>query len=161
MYYLQSAIVPLFVIGVAIALVLLDIRSWRSAKAAQLTGPDRDFRWRRFRRRMQSSAMLALAGILMLVGELIVPNDYPTLYISVWAAVFLLILWIVLLALADAVSSLQRNHRLKQDLIVDRAMLQAKIYKQRQHEAPSDEAENPTAKKADGRSDDQLPFSET
>lgn len=60
---------------------------------------------RQYRRRMTTSSMVALLGVLIAVGDLLPWNRMPLLFPFYWGAVLLLALWVVLLALGDLASS--------------------------------------------------------
>ncbi len=124
---LQILIVPLSVLAVAAVLLGLEVRSWRAARRAPLTPEEHDYRRRRFRRRIQADGMLAIVAVLMLAGSLVEPVHYPSTYVGIWASVFLLVLWLVLLALADAAVSLHRGHQAQQDLLAEKARLEAEL----------------------------------
>jgi hypothetical protein len=76
---------------------------------------------------MQANGMLAVAGALMLVGSLLEPRQYPSTYVGIWVAVFILVLWLILLALADALVSLHRGQRARHAQLAEQAKLEAEL----------------------------------
>jgi hypothetical protein len=87
-----------------------------------------DYRRRQFRRRMQTSAMLGLVGIGMLVGGLLIAwPARPWLIFTVWGGVMVLVVWLGLLAVAEIVATRYYFGRLKQDYLVEQARLQAEL----------------------------------
>jgi hypothetical protein len=124
---LHALLVPLCVLAVAAVLLGLELRSWLAARRANLAGEEYGYRRRRFRRRMQADGMLAVVAILMGVGSLLDPARYPSTYVGIWVGVFVLVLWLILLALADAAVSLHRGQQAKQELLAERARLEAEI----------------------------------
>lgn len=66
---------------------------------------------RRFRRRMQSSALLLLIGVAFPLSEVVIPWDQmepkTRAYgmVCFWGAVFLMVAWMVFLALGDMLST--------------------------------------------------------
>ena len=69
---------------------------------AELDAREQNFRRRQYRRRLQTSAMLGVLGGAILVGQLLIawPASESVLVLY-WTGVFLLVLWLALLALAD------------------------------------------------------------
>jgi hypothetical protein len=86
------------------SLVLLawHVKSWREADHGGLAERDYQFHRRQYRRRTQSSGMLGIIGLLIL-GHLWVPDN--TLLAVYWAGVLGLVVWTVLLAVADLAAS--------------------------------------------------------
>ncbi len=124
---LRILIVPLCVLAVAAVLLGWELRSWRRAQRDALPPEERDHRRRRFRHRMQANAMLAVVAALMFTGLSIEPGEHRWTYIGIWAAVVLLVLWLILMALADALVSLHRGRRARQELLIEQAKLEAEV----------------------------------
>jgi hypothetical protein len=124
---LQALLVPLCVLAVAAVLLGLELRSWHAARRSEFTSEERDYRRRRFRRRVQADGMLAVVAILMGVGSLLDPARHPSTYVGIWVGVFVLVLWLILLALADAAVSLHRGQQAKQELLAEKARLEADL----------------------------------
>ncbi len=104
-------------VGVGAALFatgLLFIRwhvlEWREEKndpALDLT--DRKHFYARYRRRMQTSGILVVLGILIPLGDwLIDRNKNPLPATIVWIVVLVLTMWVILMALGDMLST--RTH---------------------------------------------------
>jgi hypothetical protein len=138
-------VLPGAVILLAVALLVSHWRTWRSTTSQAASEAERNYQRRRFRRRMQTSAMLALAGVALVIGQLIPPRAHPSLFVFFWTGVVLLLFWVVLLALADAAAT--RNHvgRLLRERSAERSRLEAELLRlkrQRQdgsaHEPPGD-----------------------
>jgi uncharacterized membrane protein len=87
-----------------------------------------DFRRRQLRRRSQTSAMLGLVGIGMLIGRLLIVWRAPPLVVVVfWLGVMALVVWLALLAVADIVSTRLYFSRLRQNYMVEQARLRAQL----------------------------------
>jgi len=71
--------------------------------------------------------MLCLAGVAMYLGQLIRANQQPTLYVFFWCGVALLVLWVIVLALADIFATRMHIARLKRQRIVEEAKLRAEL----------------------------------
>jgi hypothetical protein len=123
----QALIVPIAVLTVAAVLLVWEVRSWRAARGGQLPPDERDYRRRRFRRRVQADGMLAVVAVLMLAGSLVEPTGYPSTYVGIWVGVFVLVVWLILLALADAAVSLHHGQKARQELLAEQAKLEAEL----------------------------------
>lgn len=86
------------------SLVLLawHVKSWREADHGGLAERDYQFHRRQYRRRMQSSGMLGIIGLLILGHLWVADNAMLAVY---WAGVLGLVVWTVLLAVADLAAS--------------------------------------------------------
>jgi uncharacterized membrane protein len=86
------------------SLVLLawHVKSWREADHGGLAERDYQFHRRQYRRRMQSSGMLGIIGLLILGHLWVRDNAMLAVY---WAGVLGLVVWTVLLAIADLAAS--------------------------------------------------------
>lgn len=74
---------------------------------------DLDFARRQFRRRVQTSALICFIGILIIIGDLVIPwgrdgkgnRVAATFWFAVyWSGVLLLTFWVILLAIGDFLS---------------------------------------------------------
>jgi hypothetical protein len=125
---LSSSLVCLVLLLAAAALMVMHLRTWRKAQEGELDPVEFDFRRRQFRRRMQTSAMLALTAAVVFAGVLLTPWVgalwFGLLFVGI---VVLLLVWILLLALADAVATKYHFGRLRRDVVIEQAKLQAKL----------------------------------
>ena len=122
---------PALVTALAVTMLLVHRRSWRALQSRPLDARERDYHRRRFRRRVQASALLALVGPALFVGYHIPPRELPWLFVGYWTGVTLVTVWIGLLALGDAVASGRHFSLLRRQRIVTRAQLQAEITRAR------------------------------
>lgn len=141
MKLLQIILLPAVLVVISTLLVVWHVRSWRAVRDAEADEADRDFHWRRFRRRMQTSIMVGLVGVAVLCGQLLDFRRHPSMYVFYWTAVVLVLLWIILLALADMVSSRRYLQRWNVERLVALAKLRAdaerarsELVRQRQRE---------------------------
>ena len=120
-------IVAILLIVASTALVVWHLTVWREAQGAGLEIEELDFRRRQFRRRMQTSIMLGLIGLALPIGNLISPRQTPSLFVFYWWGVGLLVAWLGLLALGDAISTrqhlLQMQRRFQRELDLTRQEL--------------------------------------
>ena len=126
-------------------------RAWRALqqRRGQMEPSEYDFRRRQLRRRWQTSAMLGLVGIGMLIGGLlIVRRAAPQLVVVFWLGVMLLVVWIALLAAADIVSTRLYFSRLRRDYVVEQARLQAQL-RRMERTRGNGQADDPEAEKSE------------
>lgn len=90
------------IVGVAVALLVRHGRVWQRARAANLSAGDLKFAFAQYRRRMQTSAMLAVVGGMIGGGPWVIAPLAVLLY---WLGVIVLVVWIVLLAGADMLAT--------------------------------------------------------
>ena len=85
---------------VALSLLLLATHwnSWRKADHGGLSDRDQEFHRRQFRRRIQSSGMLGLIGLLML-GSLWLEETWAQAML--WVGLCFALLWVIGMALLD------------------------------------------------------------
>ncbi|MCS7306591.1 MAG: hypothetical protein NZ602_15975 [Thermoguttaceae bacterium] len=119
-------LIPIFFFAVACVLLWTHSRTWQASR--DLPDPEeRDYRHRQYRRRMQTSGLLAGAAVALLVGQWI-PETVPrTFRIIFWGGVVLVVFWVILLALADIVAIYHYYGRLRTSYLVERAKLQAQL----------------------------------
>jgi UDP-N-acetylmuramyl pentapeptide phosphotransferase/UDP-N-acetylglucosamine-1-phosphate transferase len=136
--------------GALIALLLLiasvvAIRWHRRTWVYQRQRPDlpeehRAFHHRQYRRRMQLSSMLGVAGLAVFVGTVLLsPKGTPRLFILWWCGTLLLLLWIALLALADLLAIRNFTRRDFQHIADQQHVLRARLRalrKQQEHRKP-------------------------
>jgi hypothetical protein len=124
----SSALVSSLLVACAAGLMVWHVGAWRAAGRGQWDAAEHDYRRRQFRRRMQTSAMLGVAGAAIFVGQLLVPWAGSALFtVLFWGGTVLLLLWIALLAVADIVATKYHFGRLRHDNLVEQARLQAEI----------------------------------
>ncbi len=122
--------ISLFLFLSAAGLTGSHVRTWRSVRQRELEPIELDYRWRQFRRRMQSSAMLGLLAVAIFVGQWVnSPPLAPVAVILFWMGALFLVIWLALLAVADIVSTKHHFSRLRRDCLVERAKLQAELHR--------------------------------
>ena len=86
-----------------------------------------EFADRRYRRRMQVSAMLGIVALAMFASRWIDPwrRDAPWIYMAYWLVIVILVLWVTLLAMADYVATRHFLAKSHQDQIIEDARLRA------------------------------------
>jgi hypothetical protein len=130
---LVSYAIAIVLVATSIALVLRHIRVWRRLQDEKLDEREHNFRRRQFRRRMKTSIMIGVLGVAIAVGQLLFQVLQPTkLQGFYWIGVLLLLLWIMLLAVADAVATSAYYSRERSDFAVQHAKLQVELRKARE-----------------------------
>ena len=120
----------LFLLICAAGLMASHVRTWRrfQQRREQLNPREFDYRRRQFRRRMQSTAMLAILAVALLAGHWITAQHVRPLVFSVyWGSVLLVVLWVGLLAVVDMIATKHYFARLRQDCVIEEAKLQAEL----------------------------------
>ena len=115
-----------FVLLAAAGLIVWHVRTWREARSLELPPKARDYHRRQFRRRIQCSAMLAVLAVMLFVGQWVkLPLLPPLLVVCYWGIALLLVVWLALLAVADIIATKYYFGRLRSDVIVEQAKLEA------------------------------------
>ena len=134
----------LSLVAVSVILVISHLRAWRVVDHGGLAESEREFQARRFRRRLQTSAMLGVIGLLLL-GELwlekIFQSELPRLLY--WSGVGLLLLWLLLLAASDWLASRQHYRGQLDRLQIDRDALRGELERLRREHRERQDKENP------------------
>ncbi len=97
---LASLAFSVAVLAGAAALMGWHVRQWRSAQARVLEKAELDYRRSQFRRRMQTTALFGLATASLPFGLPLI-RAWPQAGAIYWAVVVLLLLWAIVLGLAD------------------------------------------------------------
>jgi hypothetical protein len=130
---LSSIVVALILVGTSVALIARHVRVWKQLREEELDERELNFRRRQFRRRVQTSAMIGLLGVAIVVGQVLLDVvKSPKLQVYYWIGVLALLLWIVLLAVADMVATSAYYSRERSDLAVGHAKLQVELRKARE-----------------------------
>jgi hypothetical protein len=108
--------IPALIVG-TLLLIFGGSFIWRHIRTRQdqlrdesLVETDHEYLGRQFRRRLQASSLVCLIGILILVGDLVIPwgrggrgdKVAAAFWFAIyWGGIILLALWVMLLALGD------------------------------------------------------------
>jgi len=120
----SSALISSLLLLCAVGLMAMHVRTWRLARAGKPDAEELDYRYRQFRRRMQSSALLGLMAVAIFAGQWI-PVAEVLLTCLFWGGVLLGLCWVGLLALADIWATKHYFGRLRQTYIIEQAKLHA------------------------------------
>lgn len=125
--WLTLVLFPGAVIALGVGLLVSHWRAWRRMRGQLAAGDEQLHFRRRFLRRLQTSALLTLAGVGLIVGQLIPPRVWPSLFVCFWCAVALLLMWIALLAMADAAATRAYIGRLQRKRNAERSELEQEL----------------------------------
>jgi len=120
------------------ALVMLysHVRSWRNFRQLENADPKEwDYRHRQYRRRMQTSALLALVAVALVVGQVLTWwLKLPWFTASYWLVVILLVCWMGLLGIADILATKHYYGQLRHHCLVEQAKLRAELNRTKSRE---------------------------
>lgn len=131
----STAAFSAFLLLSAGGLCLWHARTWRHFDRSLPEGEDRDFRYRQFRRRMQTSGMLGVLGLVILVGRLLIDWIVPPIWITLWwIGVLVVLAWLTLLALVDIWATRHHFSRLRHHYLLEEVKLRAELERLRRRE---------------------------
>ncbi len=123
-----TSLVSFLLLACAVALMVAHVRTWRHAVGTASTREELQYRRRQFRRRMQTSAMLALLALALAIGEWLTRAVESRWFaIIYWLATLLVVGWVALLALADVLSTKFHYDRVRHGYALERAKLEAEL----------------------------------
>jgi hypothetical protein len=93
-----SFIAAAVLLAVSAMLIARHLATWRRVAATSRDADERDFAWRQFRRRVQTSGLLGTVGLAIILGEVF---PWPAAKLVCWGAALIFTVWMMLLAGAD------------------------------------------------------------
>lgn len=105
------------------------VRSWqRTQRDLELDGRGRQHYRTQFRRRMQTSAMIVLIGLLIPLGDALIPwRKAPTLFFFYWGGILLMAIWVMVQALGDMFSTREYSRGNMEELRRQQAELEREL----------------------------------
>ena len=106
--WIPALVVGAILLVIGFGMMFFHYRSWqRQQEDDSLDEFDREHYLKRFRRRMQTSGLLALMGILIPFGDAPFFWNQRDQFLSsiFWLIVLVMLMWIILLAVGDLTSS--------------------------------------------------------
>ena len=125
----SSIFVAALLAAVAIGTLVWQIAAWKVQKNSDLSVRETDFYRKRHRRRTQISALLGIVALGIVIGVFL---RNPLVVGFWWCGVLLVLLWIMLLAMLDAMNSQAFFSRLRTSHLAEQAALQREILKHKQ-----------------------------
>lgn len=129
----QDTLPALVVGGVLILLGVFfmwtHVRSWRRTQhEPELQARDEQHYRVQFRRRMQTSGMIVLIGILIPLGDALIPwRKAPTLFFFYWGGILVMAVWVMLQALGDMFSTREYSRGSMEQLRQQQAELEREL----------------------------------
>lgn len=134
-------VIATLIVPASVAMIVWNRREWRHWQQAGLDAADLEYRHRQFLRRIQTSIMLGLLGLMMGTGQLLTEwAESPRFTVLFWTITLLLLVWIILLALVDIWATRRHFGRIQQEIFVQRLALEAA---QRRASAEADDSAAP------------------
>ena len=105
--WLPMTLAGAFLVVLGLLMIRSHLRTWRRHRDdSSLTDRELQYYFSQYRRRMQTSAIIALLGVLLFVGDVVLPRvlpqaDFAGVFGIFWIMVLCLTLWIVFLAWGD------------------------------------------------------------
>ncbi len=136
-----SYLFPLFLFGAAMALLASHRRAWMKVQQEWPGAEELDFRRRQYRRRMQTTGMLAVTAFAVSFGEHLPKlTDSQLAIVFYWMAVLGLVAWTILLAMVDIWATRAHYGRIARRCLDDQTVLLAKMaHKMREINKPDDD----------------------
>ena len=126
---MRLAAIPfsVFLLALAISLLVLHLRAWNKARRDDLEPAERRHAHRQFRRRIQASAMLGVVAVAIPLGTWIPHRQWPSAFVFFWFAVAMLVVWVLALALVDALATSRQMLRTSRRNTADEVSLRAEL----------------------------------
>lgn len=131
------------VVATAVGLAVHQWQTWRRSRDELADHTEAALHsWRTFRRRLQVSMLLAAIGVMLPIGVWQpLFQKRLLLFLGYWLAVFLLICWVVLLALGDMLATAVHARMIDVELNRERRRLEDEIERyRREHDGDSTNA---------------------
>jgi len=105
-HWTPSFLVCIALVALGVFMIRGHLRGWASRQAEGISDPADLLHYHaQFRRRIQTSALIAIIGILIFVGDLIGEQIGPAFFGWYWIGVLLLVAYLVVLAILDGLST--------------------------------------------------------
>jgi len=124
--FVAYTIVSLILIALSAVLIAMHRHVWhRSQNDASADDVEREFIRNQCRRRVQASGMIGVVGVAIFIGQF--TGKYPLLWVFYWGGVILVLFWIILLALGDAIATRAYYQRVRRKDLNEQAQLHAEL----------------------------------
>ena len=138
MFSWDTSLFALVLIVASVFLVRWHWQVWKASQDSDEEQGEKDFLHRQSRRRVQASGMIGVIGLGMFIGQFL--DRWPLLKVFHWAGVFVLVLWMLLLAVADLIVTRQHYGRIRRDHLMDEIRYQSELRRRSQDGlSPEDE----------------------
>lgn len=114
-------------IGLSAFLIYTHRRTWRGAQTDEsLTDREYDYRRRQYRRRVQTSALLGVVGVCLVISMFIKPES-RSVFVYYWFGTMVLVMWILALGVGDFLATRAHASHMRRDFQIERAKLEAQL----------------------------------
>lgn len=105
--WLPGLVVGILLVVSALLMLWSHVRTWQSRRSdPEIDEADRSFWYRQYVRRMQASGLMLLIGLLIPLGDSLIPwRKAPALFAIYWLFVLALVGWVILLAVSDLIAT--------------------------------------------------------
>jgi small-conductance mechanosensitive channel len=105
-HWMPSLLVCVALVTIGGFMIRGHLRSWAERQAQGIADPaDLLHYYGQYRRRIQTSALIIIIGILIFVGDVISEQIGPKLFGWYWVVVLILVCYLILLAVLDGLST--------------------------------------------------------
>jgi hypothetical protein len=106
LHWIPSFFVCVSLVSIGLFMIRGHLRGWAAHQAEGITDPaDLLHYHNQFRRRIQTSALIAIIGVLIFVGDLIGQQIGAKLFGVYWVIVLMLVAYLMVLAVLDGLAS--------------------------------------------------------
>jgi len=113
-------------------LMTWHVNAWKKRTGHAISEEMYRYHRRQLFRRMQASGLIALLGVFFLAGDFL--RD-PYWKVAYWSAAALIVVWLIVLAVADIRSTQTRFGQLHEEYLVQKAALKEEVNRLRREEA--------------------------
>ena len=105
-HWIPSFLVCVSLVAIGWFMIRGHLRGWAERQAEGITDPaDLLHYHNQFRRRIQTSALIGIIGVLVFVGDLISQQIGPKLFGWYWMIVLMLVAYLIVLAILDGLAT--------------------------------------------------------
>ncbi len=128
-----TVVLGLLVLGFAAVLLYHHWRDWSELRARQFPADESGqqegrYRRRRLRRRLQTTLMVGIVGACMIAAVILRRlGASPVWIVGIWSAILILLVWILLLAVADITETQRHFGRMRRNVILEQTLFLARL----------------------------------
>lgn len=131
-------------LGISLLALGVGMIAWQWAIAHRRQPADsatediNNFARRQLRRRTRAGGLVALLGVFVLLGPLVSNHYLQAVY---WSGAMLVVVWVVILAVADMMRTRQHFDELQSQYLMQQAALEAEVQRLRRQQSNGDKAD--------------------
>lgn len=133
----RAILPPLWICGLLVLaslwMIKMHVGTWRTIAGDDSREPhELNYHRRQYRRRMQTSGILGLLGIMILVGHFVRPPMAALLVVLYWSTALLMVSWLLILACFDAISTRLYFRRMRRRAESQETLNEARLRREKQ-----------------------------